>query len=938
MKLRLIVIFLAAAFFTSAQNGYFLPLEGGLRVYELENYTRVLVDSSGKLTLQDIRQQDTGWSIVPVEKLTGTGEKHWRYWLRIDLKARDSVHDGMIVLKSPDSISRYYAANRKVDAFLFKNGEEDFVHYKTGAVVPASQRALPAHPYLNTFPIYVAAGDSVRLYIRIEANPDRPAGLIAELRPQSLSVPPQVGSMNNLLSFSMGVTGILGLLCFFFFIAAGDRSYFYFALTCVCLGLHYTILHPDLLFVEWFIPEKPWLVEPAWTLLTHIIFIFFTLFGRAFTGLRRHSRTLDNLMLAVAAGIFFHMILGLSTAEASSYLPYPVLPLLFIILILISIHIGFFPGKMFKIFAAGAFWLLLFSVLGIFANHGKFTWFNPWPVGQLGLMIIYTSGLAYKFRLQEKDRAAANKVLELDAVKSRFFANISHEFRTPLTLILGPLRKAQERQPAASGNGEQEISIPSRHISLMRRNAERLEQLIHQLLDLSKLESGSMKLKMEAGDVVKYIKTWVSSFEGLAGEKQIHFRTEFPPLHHLVYFDRDKLEKIFFNLLSNAFKYTPACGYVSVKVLLENNWLRIFVENSGDGVPGSDLDKIFEYFYQVEGTEDKGTGIGLCLIKELVDLHQGQITVKSEPGKKTVFQVNLPVDKAAFDTKSLLADKPVATGQLPAMVAGYPETYSLENVLPPAADVPEVLVVEDNMDLLHFLKECLGSEFRVRIAKNGRDGFQAAIESIPDLVISDVMMPGMDGMQLCEAIKKDEHTSHIPVILLTAKAGQAFKIDGLSAGADVYMTKPFNEKELLLQAKNLIAQRAKMYEHFNTLSDRSSKAELKPASVSVTSVEETFLNNVTSVLEENIDNEFFSVEDLAKAVAFSRSQLHRKLKALTGKSPNELIREFRLTRAKELLEQGVGNVSEIAIGVGYSSLSYFTRSFKAEYGVLPSEI
>lgn len=943
MKLRFIAILLISVQILEAQQINLLHLEEGLRVYPLENYTRVFIDTSGDLTIKEVRQMEVASTFRPVDSLLQYGELRWSYWLWIPIISEEAVSDKLIVLKSPDSLFRYFAGNRIVEAYFFKNSESNYYnHYMTGSAVPASQRALPAPPSLNAFPFELGKDDTAYVYIRIQKAYHKPASLEAELRPVALSFPLADTESVSLLSFLMGVTGIVGLFCLFFFFAAGDNSYLFFALTCLCLCLHYTILHPGQLFIQWFIPEKPWLVTYAWVFLTHVIFIFFILFGRAFTGLRQQSRLLDNFMLVLAGSIFIYMVFQLFAVTTFGRYSYSFLLFLFFGIMLISLRIGFIRGEMYKIFSAGAMWLLLFSILGIMANKGRFQWFNPWPVGQMGLMVIYALGLAYKFKLQEKARVTAEKVLELDAVKSRFFANISHEFRTPLTLILGPIKKAQEQVPAIDQElfekKDLEISIPSRHLGMMRQNAERLEQLIDQLLDLSKLESGNMKLKVSADDVIKFLRVLVFSFESIAEQNQIHFSTAFPPAPQIIYFDRDKLEKILLNLLSNAFKYTPVGGYVEVRVFLDEQRLKICVENSGNGIPCEDINRIFESFYQVEGTEDKGTGIGLCLVKELVDLYYGQIVVKSEPGMKTVFQVSLPVSKEAFDAESIVAGVQKVESIPNANPEFDSEVTGRENNFQDLPDIPTVLVVEDNPDLRYFIEESLSPAYRTLTAKDGKEGLGIANEHIPDLIISDVMMPGMNGRELCEHIKKDEHTSHIPVILLTAKAGQSFKIQGLTSGADVYLTKPFDEKELHIHIKNLITQRENLQERFKALAGQGVKNSLKPAPVTVTSLEEKFLKRVSDIIEENMDNEFFSVEDLAKAVNFSRSQLHRKLKALTGKSPTELIREFRLTRAKELLEKRAGNVSEIAIEVGYSSLSYFTRSFKAEYGILPSEV
>lgn len=567
----------------------------------------------------------------------------------------------------------------------------------------------------------------------------------------------------------------------------------------------------------------------------------------------------------------------------------------------------------------------------------------------LGFFLYFRSRQRVKSReaklALQIEHAQAEKLRELDQLKSLFFANISHEFRTPLTLILSPLKKVQEQLPASEQEvfwerGNAEVSIPARHIGMMRRNAERLGRLIDQLLDLSKLESGNMQLRVAKGDVMKCVRSIAFSFESLAERRQIHFQTRFPEGHPTVFFDKDKLEKILINLLSNAFKFTPERGSVSVQAALGKDRLKVSVADSGPGISKADLDRVFERFYQAEGNRDEGTGIGLSLVRELVELHRGQISVESAKGRGTVFKFSLPVARAAFSENEIALEERAenqASVLPPSMFVseGPGHLFPAQAASGPSCDAPCALIVEDNPDLRRFLAETMQDTYQVLAAANGREGLEIAFERTPDLIISDVMMPQVDGFELCETLKKDERTSHIPIILLTAKAGQRHKMEGLQTGADAYLTKPFDEAELLLRGKNLVAQRQKLREQ---LSSGLPDFGLRPGDIAVTSADERFLKKVAAAIEENIDNEFFSVEDFAGAVAFSRSQLHRKLKALTGKSPNELIREFRLTRAKELLEKRHGNVSEVAVAVGYNSLSYFTRSFKDAFGILPSEV
>ena len=582
-----------------------------------------------------------------------------------------------------------------------------------------------------------------------------------------------------------------------------------------------------------------------------------------------------------------------------------------------------------------------------------------------GILILLALFGAFQFwrnktRLKRKEaalelslkKAEANKLKELDSLKSTFFANISHEFRTPLTLILGPVQQALETVPASEEiEGVKEVPVKGRHLEVVRRNALRLQNLIDQLLELSKLDSGKMDLQVCQGNLIQVIRSLVFSFESLAERKRIHFQTSFPSELPEAFFDRDKWEKVLVNLLSNAFKFTPENGTIRVEVKEVSAGIRVSISDTGKGMDADETSKIFDRFYQVKSNgqpDSTGTGIGLSLVKELVELHRGQISVDSVRGKGTTFKLTLPFKREAFLANEFGSSQFGSSTVSSSSVQQSDHTLVLTSNGSTATDEltnsktdelnPLLLIVEDNPDLRHFIAETMQKDYQVLVAANGKLGLETAIEKTPDLIISDVMMPEMDGFEMCETLKKDERTSHIPIILLTAKAGQRHKVEGLETGADAYLTKPFDEKELTVRARNLVEQRKRLKEQNANLLDSKSLIDLKPKEVAVTSADQRFLEKVTSVIEANMDNEFFSVEDLASEVAFSRSQLHRKLKAMIGKSPNVLIRDFRLTRAKELLEKGAGNVSEIAMEVGYSSVSYFTRSFKQAFGVSPSEV
>jgi signal transduction histidine kinase/DNA-binding response OmpR family regulator len=532
------------------------------------------------------------------------------------------------------------------------------------------------------------------------------------------------------------------------------------------------------------------------------------------------------------------------------------------------------------------------------------------------------------------ERAEVDKLRSVDQLKSTFFANISHEFRTPLTLILGPVQQALEGiNKRLEAQVPEEVTMKTRYLQLIERSTQRLLLLVNQLLDLSRIDGGQIQLHLQKGELLPLLRALIYSFESLAERQHIDYEVSFPEQLPQAVFDRDKWEKILVNLLSNAFKFTPEGGRVTFQAEAKEEGLQMRVSDSGPGINAVDLDRIFDRFYQVEGTEARGTGIGLALVQELVTMLDGQIEVESEEGKGTTFLLLLPFLPEHFPQLDTVALEEDLAEAVPLALPGFPSPATSGAIAGGVNDeVPTVLIVEDNVDLRSYIAEQLGSNYHIITAENGQVGLDLAIEHTPDLIVSDVMMPKMDGFELCETLKSDERTSHIPVILLTAKAGQDHKLAGLETGADEYLTKPFDGRELQLRVQNLIRQRAQLRERYGRT------MVLQPAEIAVTSADEQFLQKVQAAIEANLDNEQFSVEDLADIVAFSRSQLHRKLKALTDQSPTVIIRDFRLQRAKSLLEQGAGSVSEIALVVGFGNLSYFSKSFKTAFGVLPSDV
>lgn len=529
----------------------------------------------------------------------------------------------------------------------------------------------------------------------------------------------------------------------------------------------------------------------------------------------------------------------------------------------------------------------------------------------------------------ELEKMEAERLKELDLVKSDFFSNVTHEFRTPLTLILGHLEQVI---PTISDNQAR------KELVVVKRNAKMLEKLINQLLDIAKIEADKMDIDLRRGNIVLFVNEIQKSFISLSIRKKVglKFHTDLDEIN--MDFDPDKVELILFNLLSNAFKFTEN-GEVSLKIgLVEKegrDYCKLVVQDTGIGIEDEQIPKVFDRFYQSNNSrwnKNKGTGIGLALVKDLVNLHEGEIDLKSISGVGTEITILLPLEHVSLthnNSVEIPALDPIDP-DLETSVDFEPQNQALTEEEINAQNI--ILVIEDNDDIRNFLRLALEPKYRVFEAVDGETGIEKALEIVPDVIICDVMMPRKDGFEVTKALKKQEKTSHIPIILLTAKAGVENRITGLETGADAYVPKPFSSEELHARIKNLIDGRIKLKEKF------SRSLAIKPQVIAEPSMEEKFLIRVKGIVDKFLGDENFSVEQLSKEVGMSRAQLHRKLIALTGVSASRFVRNYRLEHAHQLLQNKVGTVSEIAYRVGYSSPAYFTKCFTEDYGISPSQV
>lgn len=534
------------------------------------------------------------------------------------------------------------------------------------------------------------------------------------------------------------------------------------------------------------------------------------------------------------------------------------------------------------------------------------------------------------------------EVLELTHSRLVFFTNISHELRTPLTLIADPVEMLLE---------DTGIKGKSRELlKMVQRNALALQQLVSNILDFRKIQNGKMELKLYRFDIVKTLTMWVGDFQLTAERKQIRLHLDVDDLKgsHEMIADQEKISRIVFNLLSNALKYTPAGGEIFVSLKDEGANLRLDVRDTGKGISQDEADQIFERFFQAKGAAS-GTGIGLALVKSFVELHHGEARVESEPGKGSDFIVLIP-RKQEGDSQVIHNDVDIVDNSANASASdsknvvdesvlqyiddGDRSRGKVQQLVSENTNRPTVLVIDDNTDIRQYERTLLQDEYVVLEAADGKEGLAVALKEVPDLVICDVMMPVMDGLEFTKQLKTNTATSHIPVIMLTAKNLEEHRAEGYEHGADSYITKPFHSKVLLARIENLLRQRQLL----KNLYQGTKEAEKEISEAHLEDRDKQFLKQLQAIIQKNLSDSEFGVEDMGQQIGLSRVQLYRKVKAMTGSSVVDLLRKARLAKARRLLETRSMSISEVAYEVGFSAPSYFTKCFKEEYGMLPGDV
>ena len=574
---------------------------------------------------------------------------------------------------------------------------------------------------------------------------------------------------------------------------------------------------------------------------------------------------------------------------------------------------------------------------------------KPWYLTTLAILLfsLLTFAIIYSFvkirlnqiRLKSKldiESAIHENSEEMNQMKLQFFTNISHELRTPLTLIVGPLSQIM--------NGQVNTKDVSKLNSIMYKNSNRLLKLINQLLDFRKAESGNLNLIVQNDELVSFVGEVFAAFEDIALEKNIKFLFLSPKNELDAWFDNDKIEKILYNLLSNAFKFTPNGKGITVSLEKEtvNNedYAIIKVIDFGIGIPKDELVSIFDRFYQTRKENNAinvGSGLGLAYIKHLVEVHKGEINIESEFHKGTTCTVTIPISKTAYSDNSIIELQPqkydfkytkigvdvIKENQL------LPKK-SIKSAKEHTKETPLLLIVEDNRELQDYLVTFFSYDYRILTANNGKEGLELAIKNIPSMIISDLMMPEMNGIEMCRKLKTDINTSHIPILILTAKAGLENEKEGLETGADAFILKPFNIEVLKLRLDNILRTKQQWIQKFRTNSNSKSWKELS------NKLDQKFIEKSINIIKNNLDNTEFSVEKFALEIGMSRSALFLKLKSITGQSTSEFIRTIRLNKAAKLIESGKYSITEIIYLVGFSDPKYFRTCFKKHFDCTPS--
>jgi len=898
--------------------------------YPLKDYLYVLTDSTGTLSHKEVSSSKYTDLFVPLAGVSYS-ELCWNrqiYWLRLSLET-NSDRDALWLINLMEA---------EVEGFV-PSPSGEIESFRSGVLLPVNERYLKGqYGQLGVLPVHLPAHGRQDYYWRIHAQPvfvETEQGVDLN---RTLLQPAYLGKYlqtdGTIFGFAMGLVLAVGLYHLIIFLYSREFDFLRFFFFClfsallatVNLGYDLVYLWPDLSFLHYYWFRAIFLIPWIFT---------FIVFSRSFLQISQLAPFWDKALWTVFAVAFAGFIGGTplmwvypevgSGIVRIGQLSIIVIAILLFVISIISLKNGSGRAKFYLIANTAYLFCLILEILNTIGKLPRIDHVNWVIVGSLIQLLLFAVGLGQYFRQKELQRLVADnealRLQELDMAKTRLYNNITHEFRTPLTVIMGMMDTITGHEQARK---------------LVLRNSRQLLQLVNQMLDLSKLESGLMQPHNQQADIVNFLRYLTESFYSMAQEREIQlsFLSDEPEL--IMDFDEEKLQHIVYNLLSNALKFTPPHSGGSIELCAQKieqagqNWLQLHVQDTGTGIAEANLPHIFDRFYQTDDSHTRageGTGIGLALTKEFVELMGGNIAVRSTPGKGSTFTILLPISNEA----------PFAlTNKLEKVVIDEPESEETTSLAAArlnkrlSGEKPFLLIVEDNKDVVAYIRTLLEKDYQIQTAANGKTGLEMALELVPDIIISDVMMPEMDGYTLTQTLKTDERTSHIPIILLTAKAEEKDRLTGLRTGADAYLVKPFNKAELLVRLEKLTELRRQLQRRYSGFA-------VAPAESEVAGPEDAFLQKLIQLVEAQLDNPEFTAAQLYTAAHMSQPQLYRKLMALTGKSPALFIRAIRLRKAADMLRNTDMNVSEIAWATGFNDPSYFARVFHEEFGKAPGE-
>ena len=920
--------------------------------YRVIDYIEVFIDSTGDWTIEDVASDEfqprfaADTLNMATRLFSDFGPDIKFIWVKLVTTTNSERFEPWLVC--------FYA--HEVEAY-FEEGDGGFEHRQTGLFIPVTKREFGwSHAPVNSLSLDLYPGDTLRTYYRLKSPHAARQNSMGDHFDGTVFKRDYLYKFDKpfhaWIFFTLGVLLSVAAYHFIIFYYQRDRVTLYFSLFLVAYAMLYAAykgVGHDVMFPRMHAVHGMSILLFEWMLLH----LFHYLFSRDYLKLPALLPVWDKVWLVATiislsiSGVMIGSFLSAGDWSDANRDVFMTAVIFRMIITIIGLLLAVLVASLSWYKGNKVAWIYLVAItpyafqqivnnLGYVVKPAFLNWMHG-DGGTIMMVLVFAFGIARQIKELQNDKAAADKTValerasaaklkELDEFRTRFYTNITHQFRTPLTVILGMADQIKAQPTTWMEKGTE----------MIKRNSERLLDLVNQVLDLSKLEAGELKVNLVQADIVAFIGQIVETMQSLAAAQGIKMRFQADETSMMCDFDPQKLHDIVSNLLSNAIKFTPASGTIAVGFSITSGaemW-HLEVRDTGRGIPGEALPRVFDRFYQLKTNEtgEEGSGVGLALTRELVELMSGTITVDSIPGKGTTFNVALPISHNAEIVTDLRAINQYKAYPAPPV---DPDKLSRELFGSKEGERAVVLVVEDNLDVSEYIRSVLIESFDVTAVGNGQLGLDAASRMVPDIIVSDIMMPVMNGIEMCKRLKSDKLTSHIPILLLTAKADTPSRIEGWEAGADAYLTKPFDKRELLIRIQELVDIRTRLQERYSD--SNYPLGERLVLFKNTRRSEDAFMSEIHELILAKMPEPSFGVEDICSAIGMSRTQLYKKFKAVTGGSIGDYIRKLRLYKARSLLQTTDLNVTQVAMEVGISNLSSFSRSFSQEFGISPSE-